>query len=144
MYNANASLQDDYHHGSTYLHKDITDAVNMMVWAAEKDGKVGYALWHIFPASVSPILRKFLREVAGFKGAGDPIHAQTTYLTPKLLERLAAEYKVLPYVVTQYPGQVVYIPAGCAHQVCHPLFFWLEMCEVTPIRRLATLQMPLK
>jgi lysine-specific demethylase 3 len=34
-YNALASVQDNYHSGSTRLHKDLTDAVNAMLWAAE-------------------------------------------------------------------------------------------------------------
>jgi len=101
---------------------DITDAVNVMLWAAEKDGEPGYALWHIFPASASQRLRKFLRDAVGFTGLGDPIHSQTFYLTPALLTRLTVEYEVAPYVIKQYPGHVVYIPAGCAHQVCSPRF----------------------
>ncbi|KIM80675.1 hypothetical protein PILCRDRAFT_52980, partial [Piloderma croceum F 1598] len=63
MYNADGSMQDDQHHGSTKLHMDITDALNLMVWAAKlPDGSPGYAIWHIFPAAISDILRQFLRE----------------------------------------------------------------------------------
>jgi JmjC domain, hydroxylase len=145
MYNAYASQQDDGHHGSTNLHMDITDAVNIMLWAAEKDGNAGYALWHIFPASSSPTLRKFLRDVAGFTDPGDPIHSQSFYLTPGLLKRLADDYGVASYTIMQYPGQAVYIPAGCAHQVCCPYSFgWRCLDELTPIHRLATPRMPLK
>jgi lysine-specific demethylase 3 len=61
-YNALASVQDNYHSGSTRLHKDLTDAVNAMLWAAEfaKD-VVGCALWHISPVATSRIINEFLR-----------------------------------------------------------------------------------
>jgi hypothetical protein len=116
MYNAHGSKQGN-RHGSTNLHMDLTDAVNVMVWAAEKSGKPGYAVWHIFTSDVSDMLRKFLRE-EGCTGSGDPIHSQTVYLTPIMLQRLATKYCVRPYTIHQHPGEAVYIPAGCAHQVC--------------------------
>jgi hypothetical protein len=119
MYNAHGIKQEQNQHGgSTYLHMDLTDAINVMVWAAQKEGKPGYALWHIFPAAASSILRKFLLEELGFSGTGDPIHSQTIYLTPAALDDLAHKYDIRPYTILQRPGQVVFIPAGCAHQVC--------------------------
>jgi hypothetical protein len=124
MYNANGSKQDNVHHGSTNLHMDLTDAVNVMMWAALNGKKTGHALWHIFPA-VSGTLRKFLRE-EGFTGHGDPIRSQSFYVTPDMLQRLEATYSVRPYAIYQHPGDAIYIPAGCAHQVCHnigPCYF---------------------
>lgn len=118
MYNAHGSKQDNEHHGSTNLHMDLTDAVNVMIWAAQRDGEAGYAVWHIFPAATSDLIRKFLKEEEGFTGPGDAIHSQCFYLTPAMLHRLAAKYNVLPYLIYQHPGEAVYIPAGCAHQVC--------------------------
>ena len=117
MYNAEATLQDDNHHGSTRLHLDLTDAVNIMIWAANLDGEPGYAVWHIFAASDLPHLRQFLSEEGIFKGIGDSVHSQTICMTPALLQRLFNKYGVRPYVVNQYVGDAVYIPAGCAHQV---------------------------
>jgi hypothetical protein len=116
MYNANRSKPGNQHCGSTNLHMDLTDAVNVMVWAAQKDGSPGYAVWHIFTSAVSDTLRKFLRE-EGSTGPGDPIHSQTVYLTPTMLQSLATNYQVRPYTIYQHPGEAVYIPAGCAHQV---------------------------
>ena len=117
MYNADGSMQDDQHHGSTKLHMDITDALNLMVWAAKlPDGSPGYAIWHIFPAAISDILRQFLRE-EGFTDLGDLIHLQMVYVTPIMLKRLFAKHRVKPYVICQRPGDAVFIPAGCAHQV---------------------------
>ncbi|KIM71484.1 hypothetical protein PILCRDRAFT_93840 [Piloderma croceum F 1598] len=61
-YNALASVQDNYHSGSTRLHKDLMGAVNAMLWAAEfaKDVPV-CTLWHIFPTAASCIINEFLQ-----------------------------------------------------------------------------------
>ena len=116
-YNALASVQDNYHSGSTRLHKDLTDAVNVMLWAAEFAKDVpGCALWHIFPAAASHIINEFCRR-RGFTGLGDLIHLQQVYLTPALLNLLFEETGVRPWSILQQPGDAVYIPAGCAHQV---------------------------
>lgn len=114
MYNAYGSRDG---RGSTWLHMDLTDAANIMHWAAPLDDKPGYAVWDVFPADSTPLLRKFLTEAVGFEGPGDPIHSQGFFLTPELLDRLQASYGVKPYTIHQYAGQVVFIPAGCPHQV---------------------------
>lgn len=120
MYNATWTIVDDHHHASTVLHMDLTDAVNLMVWAAKgPDGKPGYALWHIFPPGSVQYLRKFLVEVVGFTGPGDAIHSQQICMTPTLLDQFYDEYKIRPYTILQRPGEAVYIPAGCPHQVDH-------------------------
>jgi lysine-specific demethylase 3 len=94
MYHALQSVQDDRHHGSTKLHKDLTDAVNIMLWASTLAGGVpGSALWHIFPASVSHLICKFLRE-QGFVVLGDLIHSQRVYFTPAMLELLFKQYGI--------------------------------------------------
>jgi len=117
MYNSNGSDVDDPY-GSTKLHKDMTDALNLMVWAAKfPDGKPGYALWHLFPPTVTGILQQFLHEDEGFCESGDLINGQHAYLNIGMLERLHQKYGVRPHVVYQYSGQAVFIPAGWAHQV---------------------------
>jgi hypothetical protein len=119
MYNAFGTLQDDTHHGSTRLHMDLTDAVNIMLWAAPcPDGSPGCALWHIFPADASSSIRVFMKDDNAFSKSGDPIHSQTVYLTPNMLNTLADKYSVRPYTIVQHPGDAIFIPAGCAHQVC--------------------------
>jgi hypothetical protein len=122
MYNAYGTLQDDTHHCSTRLHTDLTDAVNVMLWAAPlPDGKPGCAVWHIFSAEASSSLRTFMRNHLGFDQPGDPIHSQSIYLTPGMLDTLAKKYTVRPFTIWQHPGEAVFIPAGCAHQVSHHL-----------------------
>jgi hypothetical protein len=120
MYNCTGSDHVDDPNGSTKLHMDLTDAVNVMLWAGQcSDGTPGYALWDIFPASASDIVRQFLQELGfGDVTMGDIIHSQSVYITLALKKILYEKYGVQPYTVHQYPGQAVFIPAGCAHQVC--------------------------
>ena len=47
----------------------------------------------------------------------DPIHGQQFYLDVNLRRQLFDEYGVKSYRVYQRPGDGVFIPAGCAHQV---------------------------
>lgn len=124
LYVAEATVFDDEHSGSTILHMDITDTVNIMMWSAEDDTESsGVAIWHIFPPQSSDRIRQFLWEGDNFSTEqGDPIHLQSLSLTPKLLLRLAVEHRVHPYIIYQKPGEAVFIPAGCAHQVRHYIF----------------------
>ncbi|KAI0699909.1 hypothetical protein C8T65DRAFT_522992, partial [Cerioporus squamosus] len=123
MYNALSTICDDQHAGSTRLHLDLSDAVNVLLWASDSpDGQRGYALWHIFAVEDRPQIRKYLRAAQIAKGItvdGDPIHNQETYLTPTMLQELRTQYGVRPYTIRQSVGEAVFIPAGCAHQVCN-------------------------
>jgi JmjC domain, hydroxylase len=117
-YNALGSVQDDCHSGSTCLHLDVTDALNILLWAANlEDGKAGHAVWDLFSPDDLPKLREFCWKIVGFKGPGDPVHSQTIYLTPTLLQLLFDTYGVRPFRIYQYQGEAVFIPAGYAHQV---------------------------
>ncbi|KAI0691401.1 hypothetical protein C8T65DRAFT_587239 [Cerioporus squamosus] len=118
IYNAYASVSDNDHNGSTRLHMDVADAVNIMTYASlTSNGEQGYALWHIFARHHAPLLRNYLgRRTKGARTEGDAIHNQDTYLTPVMLDELK-QLGVEPYVIQQYVGDAVFIPAGCAHQV---------------------------
>ncbi len=117
MYNALASVYDDDHAGSTRLHLDLSDAVNILVYASTTaDSRPGYALWHIFAPEDSATIRTYLEKKSPDTKPGDPIHNQDTYLTPCMLADLEKMYSVRPYIVRQYIGDAVFIPAGCAHQ----------------------------
>ena len=122
MYNAHGDPKNHLRHGSTRLHLDVTSAVNLMLYAVEHaDGSPSGALWHIFGPAAAPVLRQFIQSEAAAASdgqAGDPIHDQKTYLTPALLDKLATIHGIHPYTVIQRPGDAIYIPAGCAHQVC--------------------------
>lgn len=95
MYNALASIFDDKHSGSTRLHLDASDAVNILVHASRSSG---YALWHIFAPEDTDRIRDYLKEkaLARPRRMGDPIHNQDTYLTPSMLCELGEKHSVHP------------------------------------------------
>jgi hypothetical protein len=120
MYNAHGTSDNHYVHGSTRLHLDVTGAINIMLYATcLDDGRPGGAIWHIFPLASQFVLREFLRNERTVEpgGPGDPIHNQTTYLTPALLELLDKKHGIRPYIFHQTPGDTIFIPASCPHQV---------------------------
>ncbi|KAI6128405.1 hypothetical protein EDD16DRAFT_1690312 [Pisolithus croceorrhizus] len=121
MYNAMASSESPGSKGSTRLHMDMADALNVMTHAAPTpDGKPGCAAWDLFRAGDSDKLRHFLRRK--FKANNyqhDPIHSQQFYLDSQSRKELFDTYGVKSYRVYQRPGDAVFIPAGCAHQVCN-------------------------
>ncbi|KAG5222770.1 Clavaminate synthase protein [Salix suchowensis] len=101
--------------GSTRLHIDISDAVNIMV----DDGK---ALWHIFSSEHLETLKEFIiSELRDDNQQSfsriDSISSYHVYLTDEHLKTLKARYNVRPFTFEQHHRDVVFIPAGCAHQV---------------------------
>ncbi|KAF9488637.1 hypothetical protein BDN71DRAFT_1343884, partial [Pleurotus eryngii] len=58
VYAATASKHDDHHHGSTRLHMDMADAVNIMA--------SGRALWHIFHSEDADAIRQILKHHCDF------------------------------------------------------------------------------
>jgi hypothetical protein len=98
----------------------MTSAINILLHASHlPDGTSGYAVWHIFPPTTTHALRDFLQNdpAVNFSGSGDPIHCQTIYLTPSLLQLLFEKHGIQPYTIHQYAGDAIFIPAGCPHQV---------------------------
>ncbi|KAI0739788.1 hypothetical protein C8Q80DRAFT_1058481, partial [Daedaleopsis nitida] len=120
LYCALCSVQDEEHSGSTRLHLDMSDAINILTYASlTRDGSRGFALWHIFAPEDTGSIRSYLagRQDPQSVASGDPIHNQEHYLTPNMLYELEVRYRVRPYKIRQCAGQAVLIPAGCAHQV---------------------------
>ena len=119
VYFALAATQDDDHHGSTRLHCDLTDAINICVFAARHgDGSPGGARWDIFSPHDTTQLRKVLQVHDDHE---DPILAQTVYLNPSVMRELEHRYDIKACTFIQREGDAVFIPAGCAHQVSHSL-----------------------
>ncbi|KAI1782476.1 hypothetical protein LXA43DRAFT_905672 [Ganoderma leucocontextum] len=112
MYIAVAAPPD---RGTTNLHMDVTDACNLMVWSATPGNPS--AVWDIFRAQDASIVRQFMQEEYGLTAPQDPIHTQSFYLIDEALGRLREKYDVCPWRIHQRVGDVIYIPAGCAHQV---------------------------
>lgn len=110
------------------LHKDVSDAVNILVYAEQRPERVDFdAKWLIFLEESSPILRDFLREVDQKRRAAngdneprsptwDPIHAQEFHISNDMLPELRRR-GVVPFIIHQRYGEAVFVPVGCAHQV---------------------------
>lgn len=105
--------------GSTRLHLDLSDAINVLVYAANSStGEAGGALWHIFSREDTVLLSSILKSHPSYRKPGNPIHQQKIYLSPSDLEWLQREHGIVPYCVLQRSGQGLFVPAGGAHQVC--------------------------
>lgn len=125
MYNAMATTTGKGSQGSTRLHMDMADALNIMTYASPcPDGSEGCAAWDLFRREDSETVRAFLKETFGFgktetsrRHGPDPIHSQLFYLTDELLQQLYERHGVKSFRFYQKPGEAVMIPAGCAHQV---------------------------
>lgn len=125
MYNAMASSESPGSKGTTRLHMDASDAVNIMMYASDDpDGKPGCAVWDLYRPEDTFKLKKFLRKKCknqlGPNHQRDPIHSQQCFLDSQLRQELFDETGIMSYRIFQYPGDAVFIPAGYTHQVCCP------------------------
>lgn len=111
------ALEDRVKEGSTRLHMDLSDAINVLVYESTSSNGESGALWHIFSREDTILLREILKSHPSYNGSGDPIHQHTIYLTSSALEELRINYGIVPYEVVQHVRQSFLIPAGCAHQV---------------------------
>ncbi|CAG8834776.1 19145_t:CDS:2, partial [Racocetra persica] len=100
MYNAYGSEDADGGNGTTNLHLDMTDAVNMMAYAPNVENRLeneqlkpSAAVWDIYHISDLPRIRRFLRKIANERGLliDSPIHDQCFYLDSTLRSRLLQE-----------------------------------------------------
>ncbi|KAJ2119898.1 hypothetical protein IW147_005487 [Coemansia sp. RSA 720] len=153
MYCAYGSSDGEGGVGTTNLHCDMADAVNIMtyaapqylrahgievpgLWTREDDGSdmaavdsqvdkspTGAAVWDIYTPEAVANLREYIRETK-YSGntTGDPIHDQGTFLTYPMRKEIYERYGSAGgscYRIYQNPGDAVFVPAGCAHQVCN-------------------------
>ena len=127
MYNAFASSDIPGSQGSTRLHMDASDAVNILLWseqpppenpASSTPAVAPCAAWDIFRAQDSDGLRELMREHFGDMSVDDPIHSQAYYLDRDVRAKFAGR-GIYSHRIYQRPGEAVFIPAGCAHQVRH-------------------------
>jgi len=120
MYIALATTDEEGSKGSTRLHMDMADGVNIMVHSEPRpDGSPGVAAWDLFRAEDADRLRRFLKRRFGTNGQHDPILSQQYYLDAELRKELYDDYGIKSHRVYQRPGDAVFVPAGCAHQVAN-------------------------
>lgn len=115
-----ASKFGDEGHGSTRLHIDISDAVNIMAR--------GEALWHVFLSKDADQLKRYVATKCKDPWSNDNlfINQYHKYLTSTDLAELK-ELGITPFTFRQRQGDVVFIPAGSPHQV-RVLFECLNQC----------------
>ncbi|KAG8935880.1 hypothetical protein FRC02_005879 [Tulasnella sp. 418] len=121
MYNAFMSSELPGGNGSTRLHMDMADAVNIMMFASplnDDKSTPGVAVWDIYRAEDTSKLRHFLTSKFGISST-DPVHSQEYYLDSELRKELWETQGIKSWRIYQKPGEAVFIPAGCAHQVCN-------------------------
>lgn len=105
MYTAFAAREDVDGRGSTRLHMDMADAVNLMLYASPMaDGSPGCAVWDLYAQDDADKLRAFLKKrFDQTHRFTDPIHSQHFYLDARLRAELWDEYEVSSFRVYQYP-----------------------------------------
>ncbi|KZF24689.1 hypothetical protein L228DRAFT_267001 [Xylona heveae TC161] len=113
---------------TTNLHLDVTDAINIMVYASTSSGEEGSeqtdkpaAVWDIFEPRSTQFLNRFLRQKYKDLKVDDPVNRQLFFLTDADLKVLDSEEwgYTKSFRIFQEPGDAVLIPAGCAHQVAN-------------------------
>jgi len=96
--------------GSTVLHMDVADAINIQTYAKHGDSE-GCALWHLYHAKDSETLREFLyQHQADELGLSleevkrkldDPIHTTRIYINAEMRKTLREKYGVTGWEVKQ-------------------------------------------
>ncbi|KAJ2064044.1 hypothetical protein GGI17_001236 [Coemansia sp. S146] len=147
MYCAYGSSDGEGGVGTTNLHCNMADAVNIMayapgIWIRSDDGSsappaasntdapAAAAVWDIYPPEAMSDLCKFIGKSVGISYSaecsepvtaklGDPIHNQETFLTRPMRKQFFERYGHSCYRIYQIPDDAVFVPAGCAYQVCN-------------------------
>ena len=116
MYVALATPSGDDRYGTTKLHIDISDTINILTWTSGSPSDDA-AIWHIIPYPALHTLREFIRNHGLYTGVGDPIHAQAVFLTDEMIQQFTTQRNFPIWKICQRLGDAVFVPAGCAHQV---------------------------
>ncbi|KAH9911025.1 uncharacterized protein BXZ73DRAFT_57401, partial [Epithele typhae] len=133
MYIATGDPHNSY--GTTKLHLDVTDAVNILTYAPNPSEPA--ALWHLFPPESLSRLRQYLLDDGHWSAAqGDPIHCQKTYISEDMCKALQSRYGVQAVRIEQHLSDAVFIPAGWAHQVLNVQNAIKIACDFVSIQNL--------
>lgn len=81
------------------------------------------AVWTVFHPADGDKIRDLLNKIAKEKRSlnYDPLLDEEVWLGEDLVKRLKDEYGVRPYIVPQFQGEAVFVPAGSPRQVKHLL-----------------------
>lgn len=95
---------------------DVMDAINISLSGDE----TGSALWYIFPADKVDTLRDYLnnryKDIPNAP-TGDIIHSGCVVFDEEMLQDLAQKTYLVPWVIHQQPGDMVFVPSRCPHMV---------------------------
>ncbi|KAJ3239618.1 hypothetical protein HDU81_005599 [Chytriomyces hyalinus] len=152
MYNAfGSSDAGEKAYGTTPIHLDMADAVNVMMFASTVNADPNQpattsdrpaAVWDIYARKDLEVLRKFLRVEFGVDNSQDPVHDQFYYIDEARRKKLFLEHGVLGWRIFQNVGDAVFVPAGCAHQVCNYMDCVKAACDfVSPENLSACVQL---
>ena len=99
-------------------HIDIADAVNYAVYSADRSGST-CAEWILIHRNDLELVNEYLHHKdPKFHDDGHAVLSSQFFLTPMMTQELS-ERGVRVYNIAQSVGDAVFIPVGCAHQVCH-------------------------
>ncbi|KAI8841032.1 hypothetical protein BJ741DRAFT_595089 [Chytriomyces cf. hyalinus JEL632] len=152
MYNAFGSSDAGVKaYGTTPIHLDMADAVNVMMFASTVNADPNQpasnsdrpaAVWDIYARKDLECLRKFLRAEFDVDASQDPVHDQFYYIDEARREKLFVEHGVRGWRIFQNVGDAVFVPAGCAHQVCNYMDCVKAACDfVSPENLSACVQL---
>ncbi|KAG8981505.1 hypothetical protein FRB94_010934 [Tulasnella sp. JGI-2019a] len=121
LYAAYKSLETRGGNGSTRLHMDMASAMNIMMWSSTvgRAKEAGTAVWDIYRPEHSSTIHSFLWSRHGTADGIDPIYSEQYYLDSVTRKQLYKQHGIVGYRIYQRPGDAVFVPAGCAHQVCN-------------------------
>jgi len=106
--------------GSQFLQVSLTGMVNVLLHSQAITSEVRCgSRWDIWPHSSIPLLARLLDNNAPLSDCdlGGPISRATYYLGRDLITD-AATAGAIPWTCIQNPGDALFIPSGCPHQVC--------------------------
>ncbi|KZV59094.1 hypothetical protein PENSPDRAFT_760505, partial [Peniophora sp. CONT] len=103
---------------TTFLHTDMTDAINIMFYAGvQADGSEGGAEWTMVAREDKARTEELLREMKKWNDCdGHPVHAQQLEITPNDVVFLR-QHGIRVWTFVQRVGDAVFIAAGVLHQV---------------------------
>ncbi|KAG9021317.1 hypothetical protein FRB95_002408 [Tulasnella sp. JGI-2019a] len=119
LYTAYKSLEAHGGNGSTRLHMDMASAMNIMMWSLTvgRAKEVGTAVWDIYQPEHLNTIHSFLQSQHGTANGIDPIYSEQYYLDSVAWKQLYQQHGIVGYRIYQQPGDAVFVPAGCTHQV---------------------------